>query len=141
MAEKKIKEAKIAALPPVDGEAPVKKKRASGKRKPKPKTEDVQKEEVSLNPQQQAEEEFAAEGAEIIVKAIDEQITNEAIALGANPDMPVSLQVEKKLSKHADGWQKWLALQRMTPEDFIKRYPNHKMRHFIDEIIEFNAQK
>ena len=53
MAEKKIKEAKIEALPPVEE---VKKKRQSGKRKPKPKTEDGQPEDLSLH-QQQADEE------------------------------------------------------------------------------------
>jgi len=150
-AEKKVKEAKIAALPPVED---VPKKRGR-----KPKAEIVSHETIGVTPEQ------VQEAAEEISKMIDGEIIKDLIALG-NENVPqevVSMSIlsnrtkgtveitnivtkpieetPKELSKQAAGWRDWLKYQRMTPDDFLKRYPTHKMIHFIKEIIEFNAQK
>ena len=124
----------------------VKKKRQSGKRKPKPKIEDVQKEEVSLNPQTI---EYGIDAVETLNNILTEEISKDSILdkltkkVEDKADMEEGMQIEQTpgLSQHANGWQKWLKYQRMTPEDFLKRYPTHKMKHFIEEIVQFNAKK
>lgn len=122
-------------------EVPVKKKRASGKRKPKPKIEEVPKEELSSTDQiteAQTEKTAGVDATEILTNILTEEVEK----LDEQKGMPEVMQIPTKvLSKQADGWKKWLALQRMTPDDFIKRYPNHKMKHFIQEIIDFEAEK
>lgn len=128
MAEKKIKEATIVALPPVED---VPKKRG---RKPKEqKTEIVSHETFGISPEQ-------IQGvAEEISNAIDKTIIEDLVSLGEAKT--VNIPEVKELSIQAEGWRKWLSYQRMTPEDFLKRYPTHKMIHHIKEIIAFNAQK
>ena len=126
----------------------VKKKRQSGKRKPKPKIEDVQKEEVSLNPQQ-VENTYGIDAVETLNNILTEEISKDSVLdkltkkVEDKANMEEGMQIEQTpgLSQHANGWQKWLKYQRMTPEDFLKRYPTHKMKHFIEEIVQFNAKK
>lgn len=45
------------------------------------------------------------------------------------------------LSKPAYQWVEYLKRNKMTPEEFLKRYPTNKFKHQIEEIIQFNAQK
>lgn len=45
------------------------------------------------------------------------------------------------LSKPAYQWVEYLKRNKMTPEEFLKRYPTNKFRYQIEEIIQFNAQK
>jgi signal recognition particle subunit SEC65 len=117
----------------------------------KKKKEEVQ-EEVAL-PTVTLEEvktvvEVTEEGTEEVIEAEapkTEEEVKEAIVEETAAALPEVLQVAKadepKLSKQAQGWRDWLAYQKMTPEDFLERYPAHKMRHLIEEIIRFNAQK
>lgn len=44
----------------------------------------------------------------------------------------------KVLSRQALQWQAWLKYQKMTPELFMEKYPNHKMKEFILELVAFN---
>lgn len=159
----------------------VKKKRQSGKRKPKPKTEEVKEEGVSL--QKLTEEEIAGVWAEKLSKTIDADMVKgllecNGIIDGVPQEEEVVLEKKEKaealkdlinkigvetdnehklyidpndnvifmkpkppeLSKQAQGWVKWLEYQKMTPEEFIKKYPSNKMKHFIEEIIRFKEQ-
>lgn len=58
------------------------------------------------------------------------------------PDEPETV-APTELSPMAKKWKAYLALQRQTPEDFIKKYEktNHKFLHIIREIIAFEKNK
>ncbi len=43
---------------------------------------------------------------------------------------------EKVLSVQAKNWDKYLKAVKMTPEEFITRYPNHKFISFIQELVD-----
>jgi len=43
---------------------------------------------------------------------------------------------EKVLSLQAKNWDKYLKAVKMTPEEFITRYPNHKFISFIQELVD-----
>lgn len=91
---------------------------------------------------EETQEVVVVKNEEVVVGDKEAEIKEEIAAL--EQTMPEVLQVpveEKKLSKQAQGWKDWLAYQRMTPEDFLTRYPAHKMRHLIQEIVDFNAKK
>lgn len=87
--------------------------------------------------------EVTEEGTEHVIETVIADKDEEILALeAALPEvMQIEKEIERQLSKQASGWRDWLAYQRMTPEDFIVRYPSHKMRHLIQEIIDFNAKK
>lgn len=44
---------------------------------------------------------------------------------------------EKELSVQALKWEKYLNYTGWTAEDFLKKYPNHKFKEFIEELINF----
>lgn len=50
-------------------------------------------------------------------------------------DMPTVDYTNKGLSKQAQQWKDWLDYYKMTPEQFIEKYPTHKFLSFIKEII------
>lgn len=88
--------------------------------------------------------EVKEDGQEEVINQVEEE--TEAVdpvveAAAAGLEEVLQLPVKEELSKQAAGWRDWLAYQRMTPEDFLERYPSHKMRHLIQEIIDFNAKK
>jgi len=68
----------------------------------------------------------------------------DVVAIGAG--LPEVLQLQPKeskkaeLSKQAENWRLWLVRQKMTPEQFIAKYPTNKMKHFVQEIIDFNTK-
>ena len=52
-------------------------------------------------------------------------------------------EVKKKiiqLSSQAQHWKNYLAKINISPAMFITKYPNHRYKSFIEEIIEFNNQ-
>lgn len=43
-----------------------------------------------------------------------------------------------ELSYQAKKWADYLNYLKWTPEDFLVKYPNHKFKEFIQEVIDFN---
>lgn len=74
------------------------------------------------------------------IDKIDE-IKEEPVPVIDEQNMLVVEQVELKLSKQAQGWADWLRYQKISPEKFLERFPNHKFKSFIEEIIAFEAEK
>lgn len=100
----------------------VKKKRQSGKRKPK--------EHVSSKPVIK-QEELIVDAEITISEMIDKNII----------DQIIENSVPKELSKQADNWRLWLERYKFTPEQFLEKYPTHKFKHLIEEVINFQAKK
>lgn len=113
----------------------IKKKRQSGKRKPKEhvSSKPVVKEEIVVSDTPEvADVELKVQyldPAEEIAKMVDQVIINELI------------NEPKELSKQAENWRLWLERYKLTPEQFLEKYPNHKFKHFMEEIIAFQAKK
>lgn len=61
---------------------------------------------------------------------VDAEITQQVSALGDSSQ-------KKQLSQQAMGWKKFLERQRMTPEQWLEKYPTNKFKHFVEEIVEF----
>lgn len=70
----------------------------------------------------------------------EEELLSEKIEL-ASAGLEETEQIKKTLSTQAEGWKKWLAYQKITPEDWLDKYPTHKMKHLVQEIIDFNSAK
>ncbi len=77
-----------------------------------------------------------------------EDLTKEALAQkeeipAALTEVPEILQIGNQpvvleLSKQATNWKNFLAEKKLTPEQFLAKYPTNKMKHFIQEIVDFN---
>ena len=50
----------------------------------------------------------------------------------------VVMEKPKELSFHAQKWANYLGYLKFPAEDFLKKYPSHKYKEFIEELIEFN---
>ena len=79
-----------------------------------------------------------------ISKAIDNQIIEEMINLEKTTVLPIKEELvevnqikKQELSKNALGWKLYFERQKLDPEVFIKKYPTHKMKHYIDEVVEY----
>lgn len=55
-------------------------------------------------------------------------------------EMPTVNENPIQLSKQAQNWKDWLEYQKIKPEDFIRKYPEHKYISFIKEIIQNNSK-
>lgn len=77
---------------------------------------------------------------EVVNQVIVEEIREEVIEAVEEPLVSEEPEVPQELSKEAENWEKWLAYQRMTPEVFLEKYPTHKFKHRIEEIIKFRSK-
>jgi hypothetical protein len=146
--KKVVKKTKAPVTPKeVKGRSVVTAKETKGKALAS-KTKEPKNEEVKVEtPELPTVEEVKQEGPKVEVLPVTVS-TEEVIQVEVKefettkPQVvvPDEEQMPLKLSKHAEGWRDWLAYQKITPADWLKRYPTHKMRHFVEEIIAFNAQ-
>lgn len=59
----------------------------------------------------------------------NEELVNKEIEVTDTPK-------KKTLSLQAKNWDRYLKAIKMTPEEFITRYPNHKFISFIQELVD-----
>lgn len=67
-----------------------------------------------------------------LVNPADEINAQEALAAATVEPTAVG---DKKLSAQANKWKEYFDKTQITPADFLKRYPNHKYKVFISELI------
>lgn len=134
MEEKKKKAGRPKKVVTPDAEKIVKKEKAVKKEKP------VVEEEIS---------------EPVITESVDNQLTGRNLTQDeinamleeniSSPD-PVETIVsslvgdQTGLSQQAANWEKYLAYQKITPEEWLRRSPKNKFKHFVQEIIDFRAK-
>ena len=56
-------------------------------------------------------------------------------------DLKKANSIPTRLSIQAEGWQKQIAKTGLTPEEYLKKYPDHRDKKYIEELIKFNNGK
>lgn len=120
-------------------------KKVSTKKAAAPKKEAAKKEVEEPKVENEMEQApFEVDTAGTEVKGVEEPKTKEEKIEQLLNSMDGVNQVPEKepeLTKQARGWRDWLAYQKMTPEEFLKKYPRHKFKNFVEEIIEKRVKK
>lgn len=65
---------------------------------------------------------------EIVVSEVEETVVSE--------DTKETIVKKKTLSAQAKNWEAYLKATKVTPEEFINRFPNHKFISFIKELVD-----
>lgn len=67
----------------------------------------------------------------------DVVIENSTVTI-QNQEVPITYTASQELSDQAKKWLAYLNYTKVSPEQFITKYPTHKFITFIKEIIAFN---
>lgn len=95
---------------------------------------DIQQEQL-INIQEPIQEEIHEKPQPILEKP--EGISEEFYSRILPPEIKEkedTIQV-KELSSTAKSWKNYLEYQKITPQQFLKKYPNHKFKAFVEEIM------
>lgn len=73
------------------------------------------------------------------IEAVQREINaNKSEDLLVNASKETIVTKPEALTYQAKKWLDYLNYLKWTPEDFLVKYPNHKFKEFIQEIIDFN---